>query len=263
MVSVLGSLLYFSNHRSKKIVQIADIVIDEESLGTQEKINKISGLSTQREGLLRGLIDTAYNKILLKKYGFDLSKKSIELEKNRIEKNTQLPKILDQLKQSLSKREFDEFFILANLVNQAVYFDLYLKNEQTHLESRRRALEVLKKISNNDLLSFAHQHKYPISEMQITKDHRLIWYPLPKTKDRSSPPSTFLNQEEWDRWENILKKIPPNQIAKALISHRSFWLIIKKKQTLGKTTFEVLFLNKMPYDQWLKSQRMRIPIKYF
>lgn len=146
-------LISCSNKKQEVILKIGNREIGFDYLDYKLKIDYIRGSKKP---------DTIFNLLLLieeilteeigKKEGLKVDQKMLKEEKERIDKETLLPEVLERIKKIYkSEEEYLEYFIKPIVYRQFLPWKFYLDTIY-HLEDYNYMKELLRKIKNNDTL---------------------------------------------------------------------------------------------------------------
>ena len=282
---IIFFLLLACKSEVKKKAQVGNEIITTQDIEDQIKIFKVTDGYVDEESVLNGLINTAINITILKKYNFDLSDAAIEKEADRIEKNTKEPKKLKRIRELFSRERYKQFYVLPVLANREIYFGLYLKNHSIHLATFNQANEFLKLVQNKpkSLVQKAFARLYPVSVLQVKNNGRIHWNPISNPKERDpeilDPPRplntafgdvkkkvSIEENEESRKWLDEFKNIEHNQVYQKVIEYNSSWLVgrkIKGRNKNDQLTVEFAFITKRNYSDWMSEEISDIKVIRF
>lgn len=146
-------LIFLDCKKEKAIMKIGRREVDFELLDYKLKIDYLRGNKEPDTILnLLFLIEEILNEEIGKREGLKIDRKMLKEEKERVDKETFLPEILEKIKKIYkSEEEYLEYFIKPLIFNQLLQWKFYLDTIY-HLEDYNYMKGLLKKIKSNDTL---------------------------------------------------------------------------------------------------------------
>jgi hypothetical protein len=156
-------LFFFACEKNELIMKINNRKIESKYLFYKIAIERARGIEVgDTIGNLINIINEVLNEEILKEEGFLITEEMISIEKERIERETQLPEVLAKIKKVFEKEEdYLNYFVKPNLCERALQVKFYLDTIY-HLEDYNFMKAVLKKLEKKESLnmeSFLYQPK--------------------------------------------------------------------------------------------------------
>jgi len=195
MRKIILILLFFACEKNV-IMKINNRKIENKYLFYKTAIEKARGIEVPDTiGNLINIINEVLNEEILKEEGFLITEDMIRIEKERIERETQLPEVLEKVKKVFEKEEdYLNYFVKPNLCERALMVKFYLDTIY-HLEDYNFMKGILKKIEKKESLNLNFIETFTYKPKEESIDYYKKEYPEGKVLQDMS---TFFVV----KWEN-------------------------------------------------------------
>ncbi len=261
---------------------VGTTLITQKNIDLKNEITK-KYFPNEKRDLGQMLLEKSFLKFeILKRNGIIIGKKEILDEEARIEKQTQRPEFLLEIK-LLFKGNIDEYrkvFVLPNLVDRQIY-DFFSNSEIIHQKPLHQALQIIKSINENpktDLKQLPEvknlEYKFR-NIMPFINEAELLGIPEDNRKFTKIP-EVFKPNPEYEMWREILLNLSEGQIyAKPVnVEDRLFIVRLIKKKLLSPKQLpqfadrnnkfyqfdaEFVILQKASFEGWLSEEAKLVP----
>ena len=240
-----------------------------------------------------------YNYQILKKYKVQVDEAQLQKEEERIEQNTKDPEQLQKVKDIFGKdhEAYQKIFILPNIVDHIIYYDLFLNDESIQQESLKAAADFIALASKDpkNFRAIGKSNKVLVRGLTLSLTKGMQWERDEKDKtvalpnktdkkgigglkiiDESKNKSKVAQKFEADfamsnssvteaqKWYDLLiKDMKEGEITPAPVNREEEWLVIRyvKKKSKDEHEIEVAFFKKLDFSAWLEKEKAQVPVR--
>ena len=141
IIIAAGLIYYFQ----RPIAIVGDWNISKADVHYRDQVVHLNFPEEKRSLGLYQLIKSMTNYQILKKYKVPVDEAQLQKEEERIEQNTKDPEQLQKVKDIFGKdhEAYQKIFILPNIVDHIIYYDLFLNDESIQQESLKAAADFI------------------------------------------------------------------------------------------------------------------------
>ena len=241
--------LFFSACGKRPIAKVDGIPIYSEDIKDEKGIQHAYGANyTDEEALLLLFQQKLREYVLLKKLGIKIREKDIEKEKERIDRETKAPEILNRVKAYFNKdkkrylKAFVYPVLVSRLLEQTFYFDTTIQKKGYMLS--REKFKALKEHPNMDIKNDSFYISLDLEKME--KENKGIPFVLPFYQMDSA----------------VLRSLPQKGVYPEIIEDRAGYYILRKLDKKSKK-FDGFFIRKRSFNKWFHDNIKDVKIEIF
>ncbi len=237
------SLLILSCKRY--IFEIEGIKIDRKEFEIERKIQRIYNPDYKDEEIVLLLIQKKLKILLLEsEMNFKIEEKFLKMEKERIDRETKAPLLLQKIKKVFDKeKDYIEYFVKGVLASRVIEDIFFFDTIKYQRERYSLAKEYFKKIKDHNRENFS-------------KDSLYFYVDLSKKEEATPPPPSFFYFAD----SIYLKKMHIFEVYPEIIEAKHRYFIVRKIDKEGKR-FDGFIINKKDFTKWFNSKIENISIK--
>ncbi|MEO0259685.1 MAG: hypothetical protein ABIM77_02970 [candidate division WOR-3 bacterium] len=225
------------------ISEINGIKINKKEFEIEKKIQKVYNLNYKDEEILLLLIQKKLKIFLLEKdMNFKIEEKFLKMEKQRIDRETKAPWLLEKIKKIFNdERDYLEYFVKGILASRIIENIFYYDTIKYQKEKYYLAKNYLRKIKNDKKGDFS-------------KDSLYFYVDLTQKEEVPPPPPSFFHLGD----SIYLKNMEKFEVYPEIIEAKHRYFIVRK---IGKKKFDGFIINKKDFTKWFNERIEKISIK--
>ena len=254
------------------VKQIGSWKITKSDLAFRTEVAKIYFPDADEKAALMQLEKSARYLEILEKNGITVTEADLDAEEKRIRKQTQDPKILDQIAKVFKgdEKAYRKNFVLPNLVNHFIYFEFFLNNPKIQNVVYEKALNLIKSVEEDKSVGFEqHAEKQGYKVITIVLDKSGVQSPPSEVIDLSDKKNSALflkikrdmqkksGSQGLKFWrDQVLPKFQNTQTLPRPIDQENRLLVVhlKERKSDKEAIFQVVSIDKLKFDDWLATQ---------
>lgn len=304
LIVILLTMAAVVYNKFKPVAIVGEIKIFRKDIVYRDKVIRLSNPDEKRSLGLFQLVKSATNHQILKKYGHVISENDLKNEEQRIDKNTRDPDSLKKIKDIFGNdhESYLRDFVQPNLVDNKIYYGLFLNDEKIHSESLNLATSFINKVISNpsQFKKIAEADGVMVKGLTLSLKNGMIWE---QDKIQNSPnlsgsntESTGAGQdggmkivdqtqkseiakkieaefmanqstvEEAKKWHELLiGNMKEGTVTSAPANREESWLVIHyvKRKSKDEFILEVAFFKKQDFSQWYEKEKAQVNIEIF
>ena len=295
IIIAAGLIYYFQ----RPIAIVGDWNISKADVHYRDQVVHLNFPEEKRSLGLYQLIKSMTNYQILKKYKVPVDEAQLQKEEERIEQNTKDPEQLQKVKDIFGKdhEAYQKIFILPNIVDHIIYYDLFLNDESIQQESLKAAADFIALASKDpkNFRAIGKSNKVLVRGLTLSLTKGMQWERDEKDKtvalpnktdkkgigglkviDESKNKSKVAQKFEADfamsnssvteaqKWYDLLiKDMKEGEITPAPVNREEEWLVIRyvKKKSKDEHEIEVAFFKKLDFSAWLEKEKAQVPVR--
>jgi len=250
-ISLLGFLMLFlSSCGRSPIAKVDGLPIYSEDIKDEKGIQNAYGANYSDEEILLLIFQRKLREyVLLNRLGIKITPDMLEREKERIDRETKAPEILNKVKKYFQGNEKNYLkkyvypVLASRLLEKTFYFDTTIQKKGYTL-----AWEKFKALKENP-------------DIRIKNDSLYISLNLEEMKNEYDKKFPFL-LPFYQMDTLILKSIPIKSIYPEIIEDKLGYYILRKRDKKGKK-FDGFFIRKRDFNKWFQENIKGVKIKIF
>lgn len=265
----------------KPVSLVGTTLITQKNIELKNQVT-LKYFPSEKRNLGQMLLEKSFLKYeILKRNGVVIGKKEILDEEARIDRQTQRPEFLLEIKQLFNGNieEYRKVFVLPILVDRQIY-DYFSNSENIHQKPLNYALQIIQSINDNpslDLKQLSQDKKLEFKLRTIKpfiNEAELLGIPEDNRKFAKIP-DVFKSNPEYEMWRDILLQLSEGQVygKPVNVEDRLFMVKLIKKKLLSlrelpniaeKNDYyqfeaEFIILQKISFEEWFNEEAKSVP----
>jgi hypothetical protein len=270
---------------SKKVVaRVGSYTLTESDLAYRKLVNKVEGFEGDKDYALKQLVDAYTYAQILANQGWKITDETLKEESKRIDRNTQAPKKLAEVKQIFDEdpEAYLRVYVLPTYSERVIYYEFFTMNPAIHDVSKRAPRAFVNDVVKRpqEFSKVAERRKLAVNRFTVSKrsgiraesnpdaDNLAHRVPLPNKRVLAEEPEaekpTEQMMEEGKRWvDEIVRSLKPGQVFPKVIESQESWLIARYVGPIADDLyqFEGVSFPKASYEQWLEKEKKRVKVR--